>query len=359
MTGNNRSANAGRRKATAHSQKPKRAPRRVTRRMQAQAVQPGGVLAPLMESNANYREMKNGFTRVAGSDFLGTVSVTGSPADAASRIRKVLSISPSAYPGTRITQMADLWERFIFRKFRLRYVPSVPNTLACQVMIYQDTDPQDDPTVITDPDALVRQATAQTGSQQWNFNSAKAVHLAKRSDGQLYYTGPVKENPRFNQQGVAYLIQVSEALNFNGEKLSGDLECGSLYVDWEVDFQTPQINPSAVVSPPTPPPGKDICPVHTLFVDDLAGVKIVPDKVGIFGTAKVWVQRVNFMTQSSAATPFTVKLGTDKIVDFQGNGNVDIQETELPLEGALLVTTELDRPTSITLGSNATLRKVA
>lgn len=241
--------------------------------MQAQAVQPGGVLAPLMESNANYREMKNGFTRVEGSDFLGTVSVVGSPATAADRIRKVFSISPSAYKGTRLTQMADLWERFVFRKFRLRYVPSVPNTLACQIMIYQDTDPQDDPTVITDADALVRQATAQTGSQQWNFNSAKVVHLAKRSDGQLYYTGPVKENPRFNQQGVAYLIQVSEALNFNGEKLGADLECGSVYVDWAIDFQTPQINPSAVASAPIPPPQP------CLFKVRLDGNQLYPGQV--------------------------------------------------------------------------------
>ena len=190
--------------------------------------------------------MRNGMTRVVGSDYLGVVSVTGNPADASARIRKVLSVSPSSFPGTRLTQMSDLWERYVFRQFRVRYVPSVPNTLACQVMVYQDTDPQDDPSAIKDPDALLRQATAQTGSQQWNFNSSKVIHLAKRSDNQLYYTGPVKENPRFNQQGVVYFIQVSQALDMNGKPLTADMDCGSLYVDWVVDFQTPQVNPSVV-----------------------------------------------------------------------------------------------------------------
>ncbi|APG76098.1 hypothetical protein 3 [Wenzhou tombus-like virus 18] len=244
MTGSNRRANAGRKTQPKPQRKP-RAPRR-PKVQNAPRIQQGGGPVPLLESNSNMRQMHNGMTRVVGSDYLGVVSVAGNPADAAAKVRKVLSVSPSSFPGTRLTQMSDLWERYVFRQFRVRYVPSVPNTLACQVMVYQDTDPQDDPTAIKDADALLRQATAQTGSQQWNFNSAKVIHLAKRSDNQLYYTGPVKENPRFNQQGVVYFIQVSQALDMNGKPLTADMECGSLYVDWVIDFQTPQVNPSAV-----------------------------------------------------------------------------------------------------------------
>lgn len=245
MTGNNRSAAAGRRQAAKQNPnpKPKRAPRRASRHL-GSAVQSCGRAIPLVESNANMREMNNRTTVVSGSDFIGNVSVTKA-ANPGDRIRKVINVSPSAFPGTRLTQMADLWERYRFRQFRLRYVPSVPKTLACQLLLYQDTDPSDDPNIIQDADALIRQATAQTGSQQWNFHASKVIHLAKRADKELYYTGKLKENERFNLQGKAYLLQVTNPLNMNGEEWSTPGECGSLYVDWEVEFQTPQINPDA------------------------------------------------------------------------------------------------------------------
>ncbi len=183
----------------------------------------------------------------SGSDFLGFVTVQPSPT-VVQRILKSNSISPSAFPGTRISQLSNLWERYRFHKFRLRWVPAVPKTIACQFVIYQDTDPLDDPTVITDADALIRQATAQTGSQQFNFINAKTIDLASRADGKMYYTGLDKQNERFNRQGNFYVIQVTNPLNFNGEPLPSPIEAGSLYVDWTCEFQTAQINPSAVVA---------------------------------------------------------------------------------------------------------------
>lgn len=215
---------------------------------------------PIMNSNGNYRAMNNKVVTLTGSDFLGQVDVSGE-LSASSAIRRAFPVSPSAYPGTRITQLADLWERYRFRRFALRYVPSVPNTLACQVLVYQDTDPNDDPSTITDLDALIRQGVSQAGSQQWNFNSSKVVNLAKRADNELYYTGVTKQNERFNYQGTAYLLQVTTPLDFNGTPVSGDLQCGSLYLDWECEFQTPQINPSAIAE-------KSVAPLPTDFSVD-------------------------------------------------------------------------------------------
>jgi len=184
----------------------------------------------------------------AGSDFLGPLTVRSSPNNTADRILLSNSISPSAFPGTRLTQMSNLWERYRFRKFRLRWVPAVPKTIACQLIVYQDTDPLDDPTIIPDADALVRQATAQAGSQQFNFINPMSIDLARRSDDQLYYTGADKQNERFNRQGNFYVIQVTDPLNFNGEAITSDIMAGSLYVDWVCEFQIAQINPTAVLT---------------------------------------------------------------------------------------------------------------
>lgn len=190
----------------------------------------------------------------AGSDFLGPLTVKASPATAANRILLSNSVSPSAFPGTRMTQLSNLWERYRFRRFKLRWVPAVPKTIACQLIVYQDTDPTDDPTIITNADALVRQATAQAGSQQFNFIHPKAINLAQRVDDKFYYTGVDKQNERFNRQGNFYVIQVTDPLDFNGAPLTTDIMAGSLYVDWICDFQIAQINPSAVVATRDGPP---------------------------------------------------------------------------------------------------------
>jgi hypothetical protein len=120
-------------------------------------------------------------------------------------------------------------------------------TIACQFIIYIDTDPLDDPSTISDANAILRQATAQARSQQFNFNKAKNISLCIRKDDQLYYTGADKQNLRFSNQGTAYVIQVTDVLDFNGAVLSNSISSGSIYLDWNVCFDVPQINPSALV----------------------------------------------------------------------------------------------------------------
>lgn len=195
----------------------------------------------------NVRAMNNNTRIERGTDFVTAVTVRGTP----TREQRILisqDISPSAFPGTRITQLSQLFERYRFRSMSLRWVPAVPTTLACQFLLYVDTDPLDDPTDAGTTDVLIRQATAQTGSQQWNFNVAKRIPMALRKDDQLYYTGDTKVNPRFSLMGRAYLIQVTNPVNFNGESITEDFEAGTLYIDWVCEFQTPQINPAGYLS---------------------------------------------------------------------------------------------------------------
>nr|WBY66468.1 MAG: putative coat protein [Eriocheir sinensis noda-like virus] len=302
MTGSNRRSNAGRKAQQPSKPKPK-AQRVAMPKVRVQPNNPG-----LANSNANYRPMHNQVTRVTGSDYLGTVSVVGDSSTAASKLRKTFPVSPSAYPGTRLSQMAELWERYRFRKFSLRYVPSVPNTMSAQVLVYQDTDPKDDPTGITDADALIRQATSQTGSQQWNFNQPKRVDLASRADKELYYTGMSGSNERLYLQGKAYFVQVSDALDFNGTRLAAELSCGSLYVDWEVDFQTPQINPDAVkrAVAPTPRETFALYAEENLVAGTVRFTSPLPS-TQMTGEYKAVVNSLEF--SSTDATPVTLDMG--------------------------------------------------
>ena len=203
--------------------------------------------AAIMNVNGNSRPVRNSTQSMAGSDFLSIVGVRAAPTPA-QRILNVLDISPSMFPGTRLTQLSQLYERYRFTSFRLRYVPAVPTTIACQLLVYLDTDPSDDPSSTPTAETLIRQATAHTGSQQWNFNVPKLIPLPMRADKQLYYTGDTKINPRFNMQARAYVIQVTDPVNFNGESIVSTLQAGSLYIDWVCLFQTPQINPAGFLA---------------------------------------------------------------------------------------------------------------
>lgn len=212
----------------------------------ANAINPMQVSAGLQNLNANYRPVYSKVDTLTGSDYYGPVIVKATTSTASSKILATIPVSPSTFPGTRLTQLSNLWERYRFTKFNLRYVSAVPNTLACQLVLYIDTDPTDDPNVINDADALVRQAVAQTGAQQWNFNMSKTTPLAMRNDDQMYYTGIDKQNERFTRQATAYVIQITDPINFNGQVLTDNVQAGSLFIDWTVCFQIPQINPSAI-----------------------------------------------------------------------------------------------------------------
>lgn len=197
----------------------------------------------LMNVNSNYREMNNRTPVLKGSDLVTTVVAKPStsivnPSDS---ILVNFTASPTSYPGTRLFQLSQLWERYRFISLRYRFVPAVPNTLACQFVMYVDTDPNDDPSAITDRDALIRQALAHTGAQQWNFNLPKNVMLPIRADNQLYYTGITSANERFSAMGRVFLLQITDPVNFNGALLTEPVIAGSLFVDWHIMFQTPQI----------------------------------------------------------------------------------------------------------------------
>lgn len=217
------------------------------KRTEMQSIQRNNNGLPVAIASENRRAMNNRVLSLKGSDFLGTVTAKAERTTASEAILKSFPVTPSGYPGTRITQISQLYERYRLRKFNFRYVPAVPSTVACQLIFYVDLDPLDDPSSISDLDILLRQAVAQTGSQQWNFYVAKTIGMATRRDDQLYYTGEDKQNLRFSQQGTGYLLQVTDILGIDGTASTADIVAGSIYLDWEVEFQTPQINPEATV----------------------------------------------------------------------------------------------------------------
>jgi len=272
---------------------------------------------------------------MAGSDFLSIVEVKAAPTPA-QRILRVLDISPSMFPGTRLTQLSQLYERYRFTSFRLRYVPAVPTSIACQLLVYLDTDPSDDPSASPTAETLIRQATAHTGSQQWNFNVPKLISLPMRADKQLYYTGDTKLNPRFNMQARAYVIQVTDPVNYNGEPIASALQSGSLYIDWVCQFQTPQINPAGFLS------GDAESTLLAAINPTLVGVPLYNDAVA---TDLPVTLKPN--AQYAVWASFNGTNRTTSSTVFSGTGSATLQYTFVPKDGGQAPP---DNSTKTTLG---------
>jgi hypothetical protein len=266
----------------------------------------GGRAAGLQVLPTLSRPMLGKSEIMTGTDYLGNVSVAASPTTAKQSILAILPVTPSEYAGTRLTQMAGLWERYRFHKFTVRYVPSVPNTLGCQLICYLDTDPLDDATTITDFDQLVRQATAQAGARQWNFNSPRSIDLAMRADDQLYYTGIDRQNERFSRQGTLYVVQVTKPVGFSGSALTEDITAGSLYVDWKCEFQIPQIEPPTGGILPTFSVEK-----QTLFTADKPlQVGALTQDLGTFDVQSPYLQMLEIETGIRVGSELTVSTAT-------------------------------------------------
>lgn len=261
--------------------------------------------ASLQGNTSNLRSVENRMQVLAGSDFITSLRVKGTseivnPAD---RILLKQPISATSFLGTRVSGLSQFWERYRWRKAEMRYVPAVPNTVACQLIAYIDTDPLDDPAVITDTDALLRQAVAQVGSRQWNFNSPRTIPLIVRKDDQLYYTGLDKQNVRFSLQGVLYIIQVTNLLDFGGQPVSTGYDSGSVFLDWTLELTMPQINPSfdsGSTPEPVPPPLNDVA-----IIQVAAGV--LPSAAGPFVISGLIpnLQHLVIFSYSSTGTPIT------------------------------------------------------
>jgi len=303
--------------------------------LKALGLQGAGI--PVSYAMANVRKVQNQKCRHSGSDFLTTVTVKADLTNPADRVLLEIPITPSGFPGTRLTQFSQLYEFYKFVSLRLRYVPAVPVTLACQLVLYVDLDPTDDPTAITNSDALIRQAIAQTGSQQWNFHTPKVIPMAMRADQQFYFTGDDRQNVRFTQQGKAYLIQVTQAVDVSGTPITTDIEAGSVFIDWTVDFNIPQINPESVSA---------FTPTQTNVTEQLAYINTdwtnnvwTPDWEGVLFPNSYYAATLYYSINPSAiggSGLFRLTVGTDQYTD-------DVQSTTLVRRGGIAIITTNNR----------------
>jgi hypothetical protein len=170
-----------------------------------------------------------------GTDLVGSINSLAAGHSVGDILLTQL-ISPSEFPGTRLNQYSALFQRYRIKKIHFRYEPMANATQSGQVIGYADFD-VDNELLEDNPDNL-RIAAAHQGqvpNQIWQEASYDMGQAGTFTD--LYTeSGGANADDRLSIQGVFYLIAAST--------IAGDLPLGNIYIDYEVLFSIPYLDPA-------------------------------------------------------------------------------------------------------------------
>ena len=145
-------------------------------------------------------------------------------------------LNPWRFPGSRLTQFANLFQKFEFKRCMIRYVPAVPATVAGQMILCWDTDPTYAPLGSTQ--GVIRSMMAHKNRQMFHvFDDMKVVLPQSKSNALFCDTRG--QDLRLNNQAVMWAAMVSPVVTATGEQWGSAV--GSFVVEWDVQFRTARI----------------------------------------------------------------------------------------------------------------------
>lgn len=177
---------------------------------------------------------------VCGSDYVGQVNVDAASLGAGSKLLE-LDVCPSQFTGTRISQIAPLFERYKIRSWKFTYTPAVPSTQAGQLLFYPEYDPEDAENV--DPLTRIRQGTAHMGSVLFNVYSPATINFISPDPFTDLFTDGSGDDQRLTIAGLVRLYLVTA--------LTTPVTLGTLHMDYEIEFYIPQLQSISQITPLT------------------------------------------------------------------------------------------------------------
>jgi len=173
---------------------------------------------------------------IRGTDFLSAVTSTNG-GNAAGDVLTTQIANPRVLGLARLATMANLFERFKFRRLSFRYVPVANATQTGQLLGYVDYDVIDNPTGLSGVQNLQR-AAAHLGEkpvQIWEPVTWEVRDVDPLTD---LYTSYDEIEPRWSAQGIFVLLA--------GSAIASNIPLGNIYIDYDVDFFIPQVEEGAV-----------------------------------------------------------------------------------------------------------------
>jgi len=169
-----------------------------------------------------------------GTEFMSAISneVAGAaPGD----ILATLLINPSVFSQTRLVEFAKLYQRYRFRKLNFWYKPIANTTQSGQLIGFGDYDP-DNILTLNSPDNIST-AAAHIGQATGKLWETIRFPFGVLDDYTTLFVDTNSEEKRLSFQGVYYLLAASDIA-------SSITALGNLYIDYEVEFSIPLLQPS-------------------------------------------------------------------------------------------------------------------
>jgi len=137
--------------------------------------------------------------------------------------------------GTRLAQYGKLYERYLFKKFKVHWSPCVATGLPLGVVLTYDRDPSDDtpPSSIQGLQSLLGHKGAVTGPI-W---SPLTLDADLDAPNQAFYT-----NSRYDaDERLAYQGQLYVAMSNAASGLGVGATLGLVWIEYEIEFFQPQL----------------------------------------------------------------------------------------------------------------------
>jgi hypothetical protein len=184
---------------------------------------------------------------IMGQDFINVlqfvpessttgVVYTGQSRNFSGAVLACQMVNPWRIPGSRLTQFANLFQRFKFEGFSIRYIPAVPATTAGQIIMAFDTDPTFAP--IGSAQSVINTMMAHQNRKLFHVFDDMTMSLPKTSNRE-YYCDALGQDLRLNNQAVWWAVLVSKVVTSTGNSWQANV--GSFVVEWKCRFHLSRI----------------------------------------------------------------------------------------------------------------------
>jgi len=177
---------------------------------------------------------------ISGSEVVGLTQPVN-----AGLLNFVLDLNPMSWTGTRVAQMAKLFEKYRFDSATLTYIPSVGSTTAGLQYAYYDRDVADAPISGVDVASNISRMMGNQRAVVGQIWRPLVLKYNKTPQEGTYFINPVQEGPdqRTTTQAIVYMYQ----------SVVSTSSTGIIKVDYNLSLYTPTgplLSGTGVVSAP-------------------------------------------------------------------------------------------------------------
>jgi len=170
-------------------------------------------------------------TTAFGREYLGPIITGTDPVPGQNLLN--IDVNPTYFEGTRLQLLARTFEKYLFRKLRFIYVSGCSSNTSGTIGIAYDKDVSDPTPPATD--AGVREYLSYEDAVMDRVWTDVELNIRKPDFGfdYLFTSESSAGDPRLAYQGQIYVFQVVNP--------PASIAIGSLFIDYECEFITPQL----------------------------------------------------------------------------------------------------------------------